>query len=174
MKLFLVDPYAWGDNYPSCHPLLESHHSPINLDHPLMKNQSLDSLHLEGFHLTHNGQWWLTNQGHSGKWLLTFRKMFWTLLSQASSRCSCILLKCSLGIESGVSLCVVVLKLGNGMQVSGGGLPGTYRTIQLHFHWGSVSSNGSEHTLDHLRFPMEVWGFTLSISLSCLWCLHFL
>lgn len=78
------------------------------------------------------------------------------------------LLKCSLGIESGVYLCVVVLELGNGMQVSGGGLPGTYRTIQLHFHWGSVSSNGSEHTLDNLRFPMEVWGFTLSISLSCM------
>ncbi|KAK2870861.1 hypothetical protein Q8A67_023388 [Cirrhinus molitorella] len=109
------DPYAWGDNYPSCHPLLESHHSPINLDHQLMKNQSLDSLHLEGFNLTHKGQWWLTNQGHS-----------------------------------------VVLEVGNGMQVSGGGLPGTYRTIQLHFHWGSASSNGSEHTLDHLRFPMEM------------------
>ncbi|CAM4729177.1 unnamed protein product [Leuciscus chuanchicus] len=109
------DPYAWGDNYPSCHPLLESHHSPINLDHQLMKNDSLDSLHLEGFNLTHKGQWWLTNQGHS-----------------------------------------VVLEVGNGMQVSGGGLPGTYRTIQLHFHWGSVSSNGSEHTLDSLRFPMEM------------------
>lgn len=58
-----------------------------------------------------------------------------------------------------MSLVVVVLEVGNGMQVSGGGLPGTYRTIQLHFHWGSVSSNGSEHTLDHLRFPMEVWAF---------------
>ncbi|XP_039520336.1 carbonic anhydrase 15 isoform X2 [Pimephales promelas] len=109
------DPYAWGDSYPSCHPLLESHQSPINLDRQLMKNDSLDSLHLEGFNLTHKGQWWLTNQGHS-----------------------------------------IVLEVGNGMQVSGGGLPGTYRTIQLHFHWGSVSSNGSEHTLDHLRFPMEM------------------
>ncbi|XP_067289861.1 carbonic anhydrase 15 [Pseudorasbora parva] len=109
------DPYSWGDNYPSCHPLLESHHSPINLDHQLMKNDSLDSLHLEGFNLTHTGQWWLTNQGHS-----------------------------------------VVLEVGNGMHVSGGGLPGIYRTIQLHFHWGSVSSNGSEHTLDNLRFPMEM------------------
>nr|XP_005169278.1 carbonic anhydrase 15 isoform X1 [Danio rerio] len=109
------DPYAWGDSYPSCHPLLDSHHSPINLDHHLMKNHSLDSLQLHGFNLTHKGQWWLTNQGHS-----------------------------------------VVLEVGDGMQVSGGGLPATYRTFQLHFHWGSVSSNGSEHTLDHLRFPMEM------------------
>uniref|UniRef100_A0A673KZD0 Carbonic anhydrase 15 n=1 Tax=Sinocyclocheilus rhinocerous TaxID=307959 RepID=A0A673KZD0_9TELE len=67
----------------------------------LMKNQSLDSLHLEGFNLTHKGQWWLTNQGHS-----------------------------------------VVLQVGNGMQVSGGGLPGTYRTIQLHFHWVSYGGLG--------------------------------
>ncbi len=143
--------------------------SPINLDHPLMKNQSLDSLHLEGFNLTHKGQWWLTNQGHSGKWLLTFRKMFWTMFClQGVAACYW-----SAPWELKVAcLCVVVLELGNGMQVSGGGLPGTYRTIQLRFHWGSVSSNGSEHTLDNLRFPMEVWGFTLSISLSCLWCLH--
>ncbi|XP_051541306.1 carbonic anhydrase 4-like [Myxocyprinus asiaticus] len=109
------DPYAWGDSYPSCHPLLYSHHSPINLNHELTRNDSLDSLHLEGFNLTHKGQWKLRNQGHS-----------------------------------------VVLEVGNGMQVSGAGLPGTYRTVQLHFHWGSVSSNGSEHTLDNMRFPMEM------------------
>jgi len=36
-------------------------------DRQLMKNDSLDSLHLEGFNLTHKGQWWLTNQGHSSK-----------------------------------------------------------------------------------------------------------
>ncbi|KAA0704349.1 Carbonic anhydrase 12 [Triplophysa tibetana] len=109
------DPYAWGDNYPSCHPLLESHHSPINLNHQLTKNGSLDSLNLEGFNLTPKGHWRLVNQGYS-----------------------------------------IVLEVGDGMQVSGGGLPGIYRTVQLHFHWGSVFTSGSEHTLDHLRFPMEV------------------
>lgn len=66
-EMFLLDPYAWGDNYPSCHPLLESHHSPINLNHQLMKNDSLDSLNLEGFNLTHKGQWRLVNQGYSGE-----------------------------------------------------------------------------------------------------------
>lgn len=92
--LFLVDPYAWGDNYPSCHPLLESHHSPINLDHQLMKNQSLDSLHLEGFNLTHKDQWWLTNQGHSSKWILSFRILDTFIPSVF------ILLKCLLGFKS--------------------------------------------------------------------------
>lgn len=93
--------------------------------------------------------------------------MVWMLLSQESSRSSYLLLEGSLWMIVvaqlvsiwNVYLVVVVLEVGNGMQVSGGGLPGTYRTIQLHFHWGSVSSNGSEHTLDHLRFPMEVWAF---------------
>lgn len=72
----------------------------------------------------------------------------------------------------------VVLEVGNGMQVSGGGLPGTYRTVQLHFHWGSVFTNGSEHTLDHLRFPMEVcalsqnYEFHLVFMKRCFCVLH--
>uniref|UniRef100_A0A8C5BU17 Carbonic anhydrase n=1 Tax=Gadus morhua TaxID=8049 RepID=A0A8C5BU17_GADMO len=50
----------------------------------------------------------------------------------------------------------VVLDVGGGLSVSGGGLPGVYHTIQLHFHWGSPSSNGSEHTVDGQRYPMEM------------------
>uniref|UniRef100_A0A8U8BPM4 Uncharacterized protein n=1 Tax=Geospiza parvula TaxID=87175 RepID=A0A8U8BPM4_GEOPR len=40
--------------------------------------------------------------------------------------------------------------------VSGGGLPGRYRALQLHFHWGSPAGNGSEHTLDGRQLPMEM------------------
>lgn len=40
--------------------------------------------------------------------------------------------------------------------ISGGGLPGRYRALQLHFHWGSPAGNGSEHTLDGRQLPMEV------------------
>lgn len=40
--------------------------------------------------------------------------------------------------------------------ISGGGLPGRYRALQLHFHWGSPAQNGSEHTLDGRQLPMEV------------------
>ncbi|XP_031447929.1 carbonic anhydrase 15-like isoform X2 [Phasianus colchicus] len=40
--------------------------------------------------------------------------------------------------------------------ISGGGLPGRYRALQLHFHWGSPSSNGSEHAVDGQQLPMEV------------------
>ncbi|KFW81606.1 Carbonic anhydrase 15, partial [Manacus vitellinus] len=40
--------------------------------------------------------------------------------------------------------------------ISGGGLPGRYCALQLHFHWGSPAGNGSEHTLDGHQLPMEL------------------
>ncbi|XP_062334003.1 carbonic anhydrase 15 [Osmerus eperlanus] len=109
------DPYAWGEIYSSCHPLLDEHHSPINLDHHMTRNDTLEALQLEGFDTVQSGRWKLKNNGHS-----------------------------------------IVLEVGTGMSVSGGGLPGVYHTVQLHFHWGSTSSNGSEHTVNGRRYPMEM------------------
>ncbi|XP_074058366.1 carbonic anhydrase 15-like [Macrotis lagotis] len=40
--------------------------------------------------------------------------------------------------------------------IQGGGLPHIYCALQLHFHWGSPKGNGSEHTLDGQRQPMEM------------------
>ncbi|XP_075428880.1 carbonic anhydrase 9-like isoform X1 [Ascaphus truei] len=37
-----------------------------------------------------------------------------------------------------------------------GGLSQDYRAAQLHFHWGSSSSPGSEHTVNAQRFPGEI------------------
>ncbi|TRZ08384.1 hypothetical protein HGM15179_018725 [Zosterops borbonicus] len=42
------------------------------------------------------------------------------------------------------------------ISISGGGLPGRYHAVQLHFHWGSLAGNGSEHTLDGRQLPMEM------------------
>uniref|UniRef100_A0A3Q1HX81 Carbonic anhydrase n=1 Tax=Acanthochromis polyacanthus TaxID=80966 RepID=A0A3Q1HX81_9TELE len=43
------------------------------------------------------------------------------------------------------------------VEVSGGGLNGTYSTIQFHFHWGDTEHHpGSEHTIDDHRYPMEM------------------
>ncbi|ESN89919.1 hypothetical protein HELRODRAFT_186240 [Helobdella robusta] len=42
------------------------------------------------------------------------------------------------------------------LTVSGGGLPGTYRLAQFHFHWGGPSSAGSEHTLNNKQYQAEV------------------
>uniref|UniRef100_A0A8C5HK74 Carbonic anhydrase n=1 Tax=Gouania willdenowi TaxID=441366 RepID=A0A8C5HK74_GOUWI len=109
------DPYSWGDSFPSCHPLLDLHHSPINLDLHMSRNSSLGPLRLEGFDSVQSGLWTLRNDGHS-----------------------------------------VLLQVGAGMAVSGGGLPDVYHTIQLHFHWGGPASNGSEHTVDGRRYPMEM------------------
>ena len=40
-----------------------------------------------------------------------------------------------------------------------------YLLIQFHFHWGSVSSQGSEHKIDDLTYAAEVplWFFSLFI-----------
>ncbi|KAJ3604775.1 hypothetical protein NHX12_026827, partial [Muraenolepis orangiensis] len=104
------------DLFPSCHPLLETHHSPINLDSRMTRSPALGELLLEGFHVAPPGQWRLRNDGAS-----------------------------------------VVLEVSGGtMSVSGGGLPGVYHPMQLHFHWGSPSSNGSEHTVDGHRYPVEM------------------
>uniref|UniRef100_A0A7M4FRB5 Carbonic anhydrase n=1 Tax=Crocodylus porosus TaxID=8502 RepID=A0A7M4FRB5_CROPO len=37
-----------------------------------------------------------------------------------------------------------------------GGLPDKYRALQFHFHWGSLTGNGSEHTIDGHQYPMEM------------------
>jgi len=42
------------------------------------------------------------------------------------------------------------------MTVSGGDLPGTYKVLQLHWHWGSSREMGSEHLLQGKAYPMEL------------------
>ncbi|XP_040276616.1 carbonic anhydrase 9 isoform X2 [Bufo bufo] len=49
----------------------------------------------------------------------------------------------------------VVLKLPDSLKIVGG-LPHIYEAAQLHFHWGSDSSPGSEHTVNGIRFPGEI------------------
>ena len=46
---------------------------------------------------------------------------------------------------------------GEPSKISGGGLKGTYTAVQFHFHWGSSSDKGSEHTIDGKQYPLEVW-----------------
>ncbi|XP_074467223.1 carbonic anhydrase 4a isoform X2 [Sebastes fasciatus] len=40
--------------------------------------------------------------------------------------------------------------------VSGGGLPGSYKAVQFHLHWGNDGGPGSEHTIDGEQYPMEL------------------
>jgi len=49
--------------------------------------------------------------------------------------------------------------------VSNGGLPNIYSTAQFHFHWGHKSHHGSEHTIDGVASPIEVytWIFYIHI-----------
>ncbi len=47
-------------------------------------------------------------------------------------------------------------KPGEEPAISGGGLNGTYRFLQLHFHWGGASDRGSEHTVEDMAYPLEL------------------
>ena len=44
----------------------------------------------------------------------------------------------------------------NPAKLSGGPLSSDYSVLQLHFHWGSDGSKGSEHFYDGQAYPMEV------------------
>ncbi|XP_053676327.1 carbonic anhydrase-like [Anopheles nili] len=45
---------------------------------------------------------------------------------------------------------------GEGPSLEGGALDGRYRFSQLHFHWGSSALDGSDHTIDGYRLPLEM------------------
>ncbi|CAI4224898.1 unnamed protein product [Auanema sp. JU1783] len=40
--------------------------------------------------------------------------------------------------------------------ITGGGLQGKYYLAQFHFHWDGRDNLGSEHTLNHLHYPLEI------------------
>ncbi|CAG2217429.1 CA [Mytilus edulis] len=45
---------------------------------------------------------------------------------------------------------------GHGLEVSSGGLPGTYVVEQFNIHWGSKDKRGSEHEINGQHFSMEM------------------
>lgn len=42
------------------------------------------------------------------------------------------------------------------LTITDGGLDDVYKLIEIHFHWGSDSKKGSEHTIDDKQYPMEM------------------
>ncbi|VDI41512.1 Hypothetical predicted protein [Mytilus galloprovincialis] len=51
---------------------------------------------------------------------------------------------------------VQVRVISHGLEVSGGGLPGTYNVEQFHFHWGSEDKRESKHEINGKHFSMEM------------------
>ena len=53
---------------------------------------------------------------------------------------------------------MVVSLAGGNYTVSGGGLVGSYKTVQFHLHWGPNNDEGSEHVVNGTAYPAEVRG----------------
>ena len=53
---------------------------------------------------------------------------------------------------------MVVSLAGGNYTVSGGGLVGSYKTVQFHLHWGPNNDEGSEHVVNGNAYPAEVRG----------------
>lgn len=50
----------------------------------------------------------------------------------------------------------MTVNLDGNYHTSGGGLTTGYKAVQFHFHWGSVDTQGSEHTVDDQMYAAEV------------------
>ena len=50
---------------------------------------------------------------------------------------------------------IAVVSISQNITVVCGGLSGTFKAAQFHFHWGNDSTKGSEHTLNGNQYPME-------------------
>ena len=59
-------------------------------------------------------------------------------------------------MERSISPSAQVDYLSGNLSFSGGSLASTFQVVQFHFHWGSNSSIGSEHSINGQTFPMEV------------------
>jgi len=42
------------------------------------------------------------------------------------------------------------------LSMSGGGLPDVFYLVQFHFHWGYNAFQGSEHTINGQKYPLEI------------------
>ena len=124
----------WGNINRRC---LGSAQSPINIDNTLVSRRTGgDRIELENYDLYTEDNTKLENNGHTIELKVTSFLFFTNFLSYHT-------------------YCQVTTNP-RGARMSGGHLESEYELAQLHFHWGSVDSVGSEHTIDRVPYPLEM------------------
>uniref|UniRef100_A0A3Q3KIA3 Alpha-carbonic anhydrase domain-containing protein n=1 Tax=Monopterus albus TaxID=43700 RepID=A0A3Q3KIA3_MONAL len=72
----------------------------------------------------------------------------------------------------------VAIMLKDDYFVRGAGLPGRFKAEKVEFHWGpSNGSEGSEHSINGRRYPVEVNGYAPAVCLclrTCVYLMHHL
>lgn len=63
---------------------------------------------------------------------------------------------------------MVVSLAGGNYTVSGGGLVGSYKTVQFHLHWGPNKDEGSEHVVNGIAYPAEMHFVSMNTKYSTL------
>lgn len=146
---FYTDQRSWLSAFEKCNGKSQS---PIDIvTRDVSYDPSLPDIKVQGYDLSGQSELTLQNNGHTCKLVGLFSSHLTTLkelcvtVEHINEKCVWLLF-CPL----------VQLQLPNTMRIVEG-FDQIYLAAQLHFHWGNTEVPGSEHTIDNVHFPAEVW-----------------
>lgn len=145
---FHTDQRSWPSAFADCSGKSQS---PIDIvTREVTYDPTLPAIKLDGYDLSGQSELALKNNGHTCKSVglfISYLPNWMNCVTVVHSNEKCVwLLFCSL----------VQLQLPNTMCIVKG-FEQVYLAAQLHFHWGNTEVPGSEHTIDNVHFPAEVW-----------------
>lgn len=142
---FPTDQTSWLRTFTACNGKSQS---PIDIvTREVTYDPSLPAIKLDSYDPSDDPEFTLQNNGHTCKSVDLFSFHLTVLMWNISCQ-SCVCPFCFFPL--------VQLQLPNTMRIIQG-FDEIYFAAQLHFHWGNTEVPGSEHTIDNVHFPAEVW-----------------